>query len=113
MTTTGCASVVNPMARCSSSGKDFMESVGLVRTYAQLRKDWLKTYWTPFTAINGDVNCDDKFDIADAVLLQKKVLASPENVPADYEAADFTEDGIIDVFDLILMKQKLVTDADK
>lgn len=97
----------------SSSGKDFMESVGLVRTYAQLRKDWLKTYWTPFTAINGDVNCDDKFDIADAVLLQKKVLASSENVPADYEAADFTEDGIIDVFDLILMKQKLVTDAEK
>lgn len=58
--------------------------------------------------IKGDVNSDGKFDIADAVLLQKWLLAVPDTKLADWKAADLCEDGVLDVFDLCLMKRMLI-----
>jgi endo-1,4-beta-D-glucanase Y len=59
------------------------------------------------SAVKGDVNGDGEFNIADVVTLQKWLLASPGSVLADWKAADFCEDGKLNVFDLCLMKRAL------
>ena len=56
----------------------------------------------------GDVNMDGNFDIADVVLLQKWLLAVPDTKLADWKAANFYNDNRLDVFDLCLMKRKLI-----
>lgn len=58
--------------------------------------------------ISGDVNADDKFNIADVVLMQKWLLAVQDVTLADWEAGDLCKDNVINVFDLCLMKRKLV-----
>lgn len=60
------------------------------------------------TSIMGDVNMDGKFNVSDVVLLQKWLLAVPNTKLADWKAADFCEDGKLDVFDLCMMKRKLI-----
>ena len=57
--------------------------------------------------VQGDVNADGKFNIADVVLLQKWLLDSANVKLADWKAADLDENGMINVLDLCLMKQKL------
>lgn len=59
------------------------------------------------TYISGDVNADGSFDTEDVVLLQKWLLAVPDTDLADWKAADFSKDEILDVFDLCLMKRAL------
>lgn len=58
--------------------------------------------------VKGDVNSDNELNIADAVLLQKWLLAfSDTNLP-DWNRADLYRDGRLDVFDLCLMKRALI-----
>ena len=52
---------------------------------------------------------DGKFDIADVVLLQKWLLAVPDSKLADWKAADLYDDNRLDVFDLCMMKRKLIS----
>ncbi|MDE6020166.1 MAG: hypothetical protein K2H01_04090 [Ruminococcus sp.] len=56
----------------------------------------------------GDVNADGKFNLADAVILQKWLLAVPDVKLADWKAADLCEDDRLDVFDLCMMKSMLI-----
>ena len=58
--------------------------------------------------LEGDVNADGKFDIADVVLLQKWLLAVPDTNLPNWKAADMYEDNKLDVFDLCMMKSKLI-----
>ncbi len=58
--------------------------------------------------IQGDVNMDGKFDIADVVLVQKWLLAVPDTKLANWKAADLCEDDKLNVFDLCLMKRMLI-----
>lgn len=58
----------------------------------------------------GDVNADGTFNVADVVMLQKWLLAIPDVTLADWKAADFCEDNRLDVFDLCLMKRKLLSE---
>lgn len=62
---------------------------------------------TPET-IKGDVNGDGKFNVADLVLLNKWLLAAPDAVLSDWKAGDLCEDGRLDVFDLVSMRQLLI-----
>lgn len=55
--------------------------------------------------VRGDVNADGKFNIADAVMMQKWILGSGELT--DWKAGDLIADKRIDVFDFIIMKQML------
>ena len=55
----------------------------------------------------GDVNADGSFDIADVVLLQKWLLAAPDTELTNWKAADFCDDGRLNVFDLCLMRRAL------
>ncbi|HCR74001.1 MAG TPA: hypothetical protein DIW26_06390 [Ruminococcus sp.] len=59
--------------------------------------------------VQGDINADGKFDIADIVTLKKWILAVSDTELANWKAADLCEDGRLNVFDLCVMKQKLIS----
>lgn len=59
-------------------------------------------------SIKGDVNADGVFDVADAVLLQKWLLAVPDTHLEYWQAADLYKDNRLDVIDLCLMKRELI-----
>ena len=61
--------------------------------------------------IKGDVNLDGKFNVSDLVLLQKWLLAVPDTHLNHWENADFCEDGVLNVFDLGLMKRELLSQS--
>lgn len=56
----------------------------------------------------SDVNLDGKFNVSDAVLLQKWLLAVPDTHLKHWENADFCEDGRIDIFDMVEMRKMLI-----
>jgi hypothetical protein len=64
-------------------------------------------------APTGDINNDGDFNSADAVLMQKWLLAVPNTHFADWKAVDFCDDDRLDVFDLCLMKRALIYGTDK
>ena len=55
----------------------------------------------------GDVNGDKSANIADAVLLQKWLLNKPDSDLTEWTAADIYEDGKLNVYDLVLLKQMI------
>ena len=59
------------------------------------------------TFIEGDCNSDGNFDIADVILLQKWLLTEVKTLD-NWKVADFCQDNRLDVFDLCLMKRKLI-----
>ena len=58
--------------------------------------------------VAGDVNADGEFSIADAILLQKWLLATPNTHLANWKAADFSGDNRLNAADLTLMKRALM-----
>lgn len=60
----------------------------------------------------GDVNDDNSVNVADAVLLQKWLLAVPNTTLPVWQNADIWQDGKIDIFDLCLMKKLLIKQND-
>ena len=67
---------------------------------------------TDVPVLMGDVNADGSFNVADVVLLQKWILAVPNTDLANWKAADFYDDQILNVFDLCLMKRALIEKLD-
>lgn len=61
--------------------------------------------------VEGDVNADGKFDMSDVVLLQKWLLGVSDVTLPNWKAADFCEDGKLNVLDLCMMKCKLVENS--
>ncbi len=57
---------------------------------------------------SGDVNNDGNFVLSDVVLLQKWLIDVPDTNLANWKAADFCEDGRLDVFDLVMMKKAVI-----
>ncbi len=73
---------------------------------------WLPTVkaiseWSPQT-VEGDVNADGHFTVADAVLFQKWLLGDAEVKLENWQAADFCKDEKLDVFDFCIMKHELI-----
>lgn len=66
-----------------------------------------------YITVQGDVNVDTKPDIADVVIVQKWLLGGRNIKLNDWEGADFTQDGQIDAFDLVLMKGSLIAQQEK
>ena len=60
------------------------------------------------SSLKGDVNTDGKFNITDVVMLQKWILAVKNTELTDWQAADLCEDGVINTFDLVMMKRMLI-----
>lgn len=62
---------------------------------------------TENNTIIGDCNNDGQFSVADILMLQKWLL-NDETELTNWQSADLDENGMIDVFDLCLMKQELI-----
>ena len=56
----------------------------------------------------GDANGDSEFGVADLVTMQKWLASSPDTKLSDLKAVDLCNDGVIDVFDLVAMRKKLI-----
>lgn len=54
----------------------------------------------------GDINADGEFSVADLVMMEKWLLGSRDIT--DWQAGDLLEDGVIDAFDLALMRKLIV-----
>ncbi|MBP3250609.1 MAG: leucine-rich repeat protein [Ruminococcus sp.] len=57
--------------------------------------------------VKGDINDDGSFNIADAVALQKYLLANPDNNVKNWKNGDLVEDDKLNVYDLIAMRTEL------
>ncbi|MCR5600107.1 MAG: dockerin type I repeat-containing protein [Ruminococcus sp.] len=55
-----------------------------------------------------DLNLDREFNVADVVMLQKQLLGNRIYELTNWRAADICQDGVVDVFDLVLMKKALL-----
>ncbi|MBE6857320.1 MAG: glucuronoarabinoxylan endo-1,4-beta-xylanase [Ruminococcus sp.] len=60
-----------------------------------------------YVFVEGDVNADGIFNIADVVLIQKWLLCAKDATLTDWQAGDLVDDDKLDIFDLCLMKRKL------
>ena len=58
--------------------------------------------------VEGDINADGQFTVADVVSLQQWLLCVPDATLADWQAGDLCKNEKLDVFDLCLMKRKLL-----
>ena len=54
---------------------------------------------------NGDANGDGDFTIADMVIVQKHIMGKKTAILSDWKSADLYEDGKIDVYDFIVMRE--------
>lgn len=61
--------------------------------------------------VPGDVNTDGKFTIADVILFQNWLIGKDVTLD-NLQAVDFCADGILDVFDLCMMKNELINNND-
>ena len=62
---------------------------------------------------SGDVNGDGEFGVMDVIQIQKWLLGVSGSKLKDWRAAEYNKDGIIDVFDLALMKRALLKSRSK
>lgn len=61
-------------------------------------------------SLRGDVNADKEFNVADLVAMQSWLLAKSDAQLADWQAGDLCTDGRIDVFDMVMMRQLLLSE---
>ena len=61
---------------------------------------------TASKTVSGDVNADGVFDTKDVTTLQKWLKHDGTHL-ADWKAGDFTQDGILNIFDFCAMKRQL------
>lgn len=59
----------------------------------------------------GDINDDGSFNVADIVMFQKWLLGVSDVTLPNWKAADFYEDGKLNVLDLCMMKCKLIENS--
>ncbi|MBR5514247.1 MAG: dockerin type I repeat-containing protein, partial [Ruminococcus sp.] len=57
---------------------------------------------------SGDSNGDGKFTVADVVTMQSYIMGKKTAKLADWKNVDFCEDGKIDVYDFIVMRENIV-----
>ena len=62
----------------------------------------------PSGTLPGDVNGDGEVTVLDAIALQKWILAIPGGGLKVPEAGDMNEDGVVDIFDLCLLRRALL-----
>ena len=61
------------------------------------------------SALSGDITLDNAFSVTDAVYLQRYLLGEFSLNEAAFRNADLNGDGEVDVFDLSLLKQSLLS----
>lgn len=61
--------------------------------------------------VNGDINADETFSVADAVLLQKWQVNAADTKLSNWRNADLNGDEKLDVFDSCMMRRELIEDV--
>lgn len=112
-TTTAITTVNTTTTAVTSTAKAPVTTTSNVKTTTATKSTAPVTTTTtsttvPAATVRGDVNADSEFNIADAVLMQKWLLAVPGTELKNWEAGDMNGDGKLDLFDLIIMKTELV-----
>ena len=105
------ASVKSDMTSCASTSGSTITAVAVGNTKVTASNSSDSTtinvvVENPFEM--GDVNCDGEINVADAVLLQKWLLAVPNTRLPNWKYANLCNDDRLDVFDLCLLKRKLI-----
>lgn len=95
--------VVSPN-EASMKKESFAQTLG--NDFVYVEGDYPKLAWEVNGFILGDINSDGEFNISDVVILQKWLLGAGELT--NWKAGDLCEDNILDVFDLCMMKRKLI-----
>lgn len=90
------------------------ESFGLYRNNAlqppAKRNDALyNTFYSILNEINGDVDLNTEINVSDVVYLQKWLLREEKNL-AYWKNADINGDGKVNIFDLCLLKEKILSE---
>ena len=57
---------------------------------------------------NGDINTDEKIDVADLLLMSRYLHGREEFTQAQFRLADMNKDKSADVFDLVLLRKKIL-----
>ena len=60
----------------------------------------------PFS--KGDINCDNKITVADAVLMEEYIFGAFQLDAEGFENADMNSDGAVDVFDMIELRATIL-----
>ncbi len=100
----------------SSSGADFLESVDIMRDFAQRRKNGLVNIWQDMRTvfIYGDASGDGVLDAQDASMLMQYVLDENYVLPVSQKTEDWlkycdvSSDGVIAADDVALVIQKVL-----
>ena len=61
------------------------------------------------TILAGDVNLDGRVSVLDGVILQKYLLNQYNLSKYEFERADLNQDGVVNIYDLCLLKKNLVS----
>lgn len=99
---TGGTKIYGAYGKCINEGKYFKNNL-----YQQTADLTVYAQWKA-ESVAGDVDADGKLSVSDLVLLQKWILGVPDTNLANWENADLCKDGVLDVFDLCLMRKMLI-----
>ncbi|MBR6241936.1 MAG: leucine-rich repeat protein, partial [Ruminococcus sp.] len=69
--------------------------------------------FVPLDYLKGDVNFDGEFNVADVVTINSFMHGSKDQEIVYWKAADVCEDDVIDIFDLLKLKEDLVKSNEK
>ena len=107
-----CSCNINAKAANSSDTEKLLAAalnyVQLSPYFVSFHYDYLGWRVAPAVQVKGDVNGDGKFTIADVVTFKKWLYGISDTPLANWEAADFCEDGVLDSFDFCIMRRKII-----
>ena len=107
-----CSCNINAKAANSSDTEKLLAAalnyVQLSPYFVSFHYDYLGWRVAPTVQVKGDVNGDGKFTIADVVTFKKWLYGISDTPLANWEAADFCEDGVLGSFDFCIMRRKII-----
>lgn len=103
----GCNSLANIFYEGSKTEWDELVS----RCGLDLNVNVIYNSYNQEETLLGDINDDGSFNVADIVMFQKWLLGVSDVTLPNWKAADFCEDGKLNVLDLCMMKRKLVENS--
>lgn len=103
----GCNSLANIFYEGSKTEWDELVS----RCGLDLNVNVIYNSYNQEETLLGDINADGSFNVADIVMLQKWLLGVSDVTLPNWKAGDFCEDEKLNVFDLCMMKRKLVENS--
>ncbi|MDE6797608.1 MAG: leucine-rich repeat protein, partial [Ruminococcus sp.] len=104
--------ILNPECKIYNY-KDIISNTAKIYGYANsTAQEYAEKYNKNFVLIGetvtGDLNSNGSVNIADAVLLQRHLLGGYILTEEQFKNADLTGDGVVDAFDMILLRRMII-----